>query len=48
MLAWLPTAAVLPLTEPSGVVVVLAAVAATATWRYAELRPSVRPVKGQG
>ncbi|GAB3003999.1 low temperature requirement protein A [Streptomyces pseudoechinosporeus] len=47
LLAWLPAAVVLPpLAGLSGVVVLLAAVAACETWWYAELRRSVRPEQG--
>ncbi|MFE6822263.1 low temperature requirement protein A [Streptomyces sp. NPDC057690] len=43
LLAWLPAAMVLPpLAGLAGVVVLLAAVAACETWRYGELRRSVR------
>jgi hypothetical protein len=47
LLAWLPAAVVLPpLAGLSGVVVLLAGVAACETWWYAELCRSVRPEQG--
>ncbi|MEU5655109.1 low temperature requirement protein A [Streptomyces sp. NPDC047737] len=48
VLAWLPAAVVLPpLAGLAGVVVLLAALAVTETWYYAELRRSVRPESQQ-